>query len=75
MRIADYIFKSLNEKGIDTWPLLRGQLSCREILNGEILRKPILKDKPLLIDYINGPYFENIKLKKIIKSRGLKLEN
>lgn len=72
-----YVFdsKNFNKDFYLAIPLLRGQLSCREILNGEILRKPILKDKPLLIDYINGPYFENIKLKKIIKSRGLKLKN
>ena len=72
-----YVFdsKNFNKDFYLAIPLLRGQLSCREILNGEILRKPILKDKPLLIDYINGPYFENIKLKKIIKSRGLKLKD
>jgi len=52
-------------------PLRKGQLSCREVLDGEKLIKPIAKDQPLTIDHINGPYNENPALKKLILARGL----
>ena len=52
-------------------PLLKGQLSCREVMNGERLAAPLTKDDPLLIDSMDGPYAENESLKKLIKNRGL----
>jgi N-acetylneuraminate synthase len=54
-------------------PLLKGQLSCREVLNGEMLKKDLKKDSPLLIDDIDGPYSDNENLNKLIKNRGLKI--
>jgi N-acetylneuraminate synthase len=51
-------------------PLRKGQLSSREVMNGEKLVKPIYKDEPLTIDHIDGPYAENEDLKSLIKSRG-----
>lgn len=51
-------------------PLQKGQLSCREILNGEKLKIKIKRNDALLIDHIEGPYSENIELKKIILNRG-----
>lgn len=52
-------------------PLLKGQLSCREVMNGEVLLQPISKDKPLTIEHIDGPYSENAALKAKILNRGL----
>lgn len=52
-------------------PLRKGQLSVREIVNGEKLLKPIEVDTPLNIDYIDGPYSENEALRALILNRGL----
>jgi len=51
-------------------PLRKGQLSSREVMNGEVLRKQIAKDAPLTIDDVDGPYSENLTLKKLILDRG-----
>ena len=52
-------------------PLLKGQLSCREVMNGEHLTKSIEADEPLTIEHIDGPYSENIHLKQLILNRGI----
>jgi sialic acid synthase SpsE len=52
-------------------PLLKGQLSVREVLNGESLTKPLLKDAPLTIRDIDGPFAENSDLRAQIETRGL----
>jgi N-acetylneuraminate synthase len=52
-------------------PLRKGQLSCREIMNGETLRQAIKADEALTIDHIDGPYATNPALKNLIKNRGL----
>lgn len=52
-------------------PLRKGQLSCREIMNGERLREPIKADAPLTIRHIDGPYSENPSLARLIENRGL----
>jgi sialic acid synthase SpsE len=52
-------------------PLLKGQLSCREIMNGEVLSGPLRKDEPLTIDLINSPYSKNEQMKQFIYARGL----
>jgi len=51
-------------------PLMKGQLSCREVMNGEKLITSIKANAPLNIDHIDGPYAENDHLKKLIMSRG-----
>ena len=51
-------------------PLLKGQLSCREIINGVSIINNINTDKPLTVDDIDGPYNSNDELKKMIKERG-----
>lgn len=51
-------------------PLLKGQLSCREIINGVSITKEINIDKPLTVEDIDGPYNSNDKLKEMIKERG-----
>jgi len=50
-------------------PLLKGQLSCREVMNGEKLTKAIKANESLTIDHIDGPYSENIALKQLILNR------
>jgi sialic acid synthase SpsE len=52
-------------------PLRKGQLSCREIMNGESLTQSIKANEPLTIDHIDGPYATNASLKNLIKNRGL----
>ncbi|APW45623.1 N-acetylneuraminate synthase family protein [Rhodoferax antarcticus] len=52
-------------------PLRKGQLSCREIMNGEVLASAIEVDSPLTIDHLSGPYNQNPGLKSLILNRGL----
>lgn len=52
-------------------PLMKGQLSCREVINGETLTKPITADEALSIDHIDGPYAENQSLRKLLLNRGM----
>lgn len=54
-------------------PLLKGQLSCRELMLGRYghkLVKPCAKDAPIMIDSIDSPYC-NEQLRQIIYQRGL----
>ncbi len=52
-------------------PLLKGQLSVREIINGERLVIPISRDEPLTIDHVDGPYATDPSLRDLIMNRGL----
>ena len=55
-------------------PLLKGQISCRELMLGRFghrLLKSCRKDEPILIDTIDTPYAENEALRQAIYSRGL----
>ena len=52
-------------------PLRKGQLSCREVMNGERLIAPIRSDEPLTIVDIDGPYHENKSLRQLILNRGI----
>lgn len=52
-------------------PLQKGQISCRELMSGEVLLKPVKKDAPISIDSIDSPYAYDENLKKRICSRGL----
>jgi len=52
-------------------PLHKGQLSCREVLNGQTLMRDIKADDRLTIEDIDGPYNKNESLKKFILNRGL----
>jgi sialic acid synthase SpsE len=51
-------------------PLLKGQLSCREVMNGEMLTTAIAPNEALTIEHIDGPYANNETLKKLILNRG-----
>jgi sialic acid synthase SpsE len=52
-------------------PLQKGQLSCRELMRGELLLKPVLKDIPIKIDDIESPYSQVASLRQTIYNRGL----
>ncbi|MGA2388491.1 MAG: N-acetylneuraminate synthase family protein [Candidatus Sulfotelmatobacter sp.] len=56
-------------------PLQKGQLSCRELMRGEMLLKRVKKDAPIKIDDIESPYSQIPSLKKTIYQRGLDVEN
>jgi N-acetylneuraminate synthase len=68
-----YIFKHENfEKDFYmAIPLRKGQLSVREVLNGETLIRDLEADQPLMIDDIEGPFTQDSLSKNIIKNRGL----
>lgn len=52
-------------------PLQQGQISCRELMNGEIIQKDIKRDEPIHIDDIDSAYAKNDQLKSLIYKRGL----
>jgi N-acetylneuraminate synthase len=52
-------------------PLLKGQLSCRELIAGEALARPIVADQAVLIDDLDNPYSRTSALRDQILSRGL----
>jgi sialic acid synthase SpsE len=52
-------------------PLQKGQISCRELMNGEVLLKPIRKDAPVHIDDIDSHYAKIPALRQTIYDRGL----
>lgn len=52
-------------------PLQKGQISCRELMNGEVLSKPLLRDAALRIDMIEGPYGSNPEMQHLVNNRGM----
>jgi N-acetylneuraminate synthase len=52
-------------------PLQKGQISCRELMNNEVLLAPVGKDQPIMIDVIDGPYAHAEQLRKYYYQRGL----
>lgn len=52
-------------------PLQKGQLSCRELMNGEMLLKPVIRDAAVHIDDIESPYSQIPSLRQTIYNRGL----
>jgi N-acetylneuraminate synthase len=51
-------------------PLQKGQISCRELMRGEVLLTPVREDAPVMIDSIDSPYASIPSLRAIIYSRG-----
>ncbi len=52
-------------------PLQKGQISCRELMRGEVLTQPCPKDAPISIDMFDNPYSKNESLRALIEKRGL----
>ena len=52
-------------------PLQKGQISCRELMRGEVILYDIKKDSPIMIDSIDSPYAYSSELKELIYNRGL----
>jgi len=52
-------------------PLQKGQISCRELMHGEIVTADIRAHAPIMIDMIDSPYASNDALKALIYRRGL----
>jgi sialic acid synthase SpsE len=52
-------------------PLQKGQLSCRELLNDQVLAKKIKADAPLMVDSVQSLYNHDKDLKKKLQARGL----
>jgi N-acetylneuraminate synthase len=52
-------------------PLHKGQLSCRELMNGELLLNPVKADQAIRIDDIESPYSQIPSLRKTIYARGI----
>jgi N-acetylneuraminate synthase len=52
-------------------PLQKGQISCRELMSGEPLRRAIGADEPLMLECFETPYGSNPVLREKIANRGL----
>ncbi len=52
-------------------PLLQGQLSCRELIEGEVLSKPLANGAPLMLDGVDTPYARNAQMRSRIELRGI----
>lgn len=52
-------------------PLQKGQISCREMMRGEVLLQPIAKDAPIAFNNIDSPYGADSQLAKMIDKRGI----
>ena len=55
-------------------PLLKGQLSCRELVAGEELVRDVSAKAPITIDSLGNPYSRNKKLRDRIRDRGIEAE-
>ena len=52
-------------------PLQKGQISCRELMRGEVLLRALRQDEAIMIDDIDSPYSTIPSLKAAIYARGL----
>ena len=52
-------------------PLQKGQISCRELISGDVLTAPVKADQPLTIDMFDNPYSRVEDLRRVIMERGL----
>lgn len=52
-------------------PLQKGQISCRELINGETLLGPVAKDGAVRLTDIDSPYAYNSDLQTIVNARGI----
>lgn len=52
-------------------PLQKGQISCREVMNGQTLLADVAKDSPITIEQVDSPYAYDDELKEGIYARGI----
>ncbi len=52
-------------------PLQQGQMSCRELMRGERLLRPVKKDAALWIEDVDTPYAKVPSMRRLIAERGL----
>ncbi len=52
-------------------PLQKGQLSCRELIDGDVLTQPCEADAPLMVDMFDSPYSRSAFLRRFIEDRGI----
>jgi sialic acid synthase SpsE len=52
-------------------PLQKGQISCRELMRGEVILTPVKQDEPIMIDAIDSPYSSIPSLRSSIYARGM----
>jgi sialic acid synthase SpsE len=52
-------------------PLQKGQISCRELMRGEVLLRALAQDEPVMIETIDSPYSSIPSLRESMYSRGL----
>lgn len=52
-------------------PLQKGQVSCRELMRGEVLLKGVKRDQAVMIDAIDSPYAHIAPLRELIYQRGI----
>ena len=52
-------------------PLQKGQLSCRELLNDQILAQDVAKDAPLMVNSVDSLYNRDETLNKRLSNRGM----
>ncbi len=52
-------------------PLLKGQISCRELMHGERISRDIRAGEPIMIDDMDTPYSHHDELKRVIYKRGI----
>ena len=52
-------------------PLQKGQISCRELMRGEVIMRDLRAHEPVHIEDIDSPYANNDDLKRVIMERGL----
>jgi N-acetylneuraminate synthase len=68
----DYVFskESFNDDVYLAVPLLKGQLSCREVMDGLRITEAVRADEALTIDHVDGPYSSTPSLREVILQRG-----
>lgn len=55
-------------------PLWQGQLSCRELIAGEMLAVAVAEGEPIKLESVDTPYSRNPSMRARVNSRGLPVE-